>query len=52
MLRKTTSALFLASLAIGAASFVPAQAASDPVRFVSIQADSPGTDDGSDASLN
>jgi hypothetical protein len=35
-----------------AAGITPAFAGGHPVRFVSIQADSPGTDDGSNASLN
>ena len=49
--RRVLSAAMIAS-AILAVGISPASAGRHPVRFVSIQADSPGTDDGSNASLN
>jgi hypothetical protein len=52
MLRKTAIVTALVAAGLAAIGSTPAGAASHPVRFLSIQSDPPGTDDGSNASLN
>jgi|1185.fasta_scaffold177433_2 hypothetical protein len=52
MLRKLVLISVTAVAAVLATGGTPVAAASHPVRFVSIQADPPGTDDGSNDSLN